>query len=262
MDAERWRLESAERTVAAGFRFGACGAHTSRTFMLAELTDLFSGMPPDADAAAYRAAIVTENLLGKPTMSARVHAHQHLRELYGCDLRLPIFRVLRRLWDLDQPGRPLLALLATLARDPVLRSTAPAVLSLLSQAELPHGALVRSVRRETGERLNEISLVAAAQRTGATWTRSGHFEGHARKIRQRVEPTPGALAFAVWLGEREGLGGKALLRSRWADVLDRPFDDLADLAYRAHRLEFVDLRAGGGVFDLRTRGLDPGEATA
>ncbi len=262
MDADHWRLEPAEETVAAGFRFGACGAHTSRTFMLAELADLFAATPPDTDADGYRAAIVTENLLGKPTMSARVHAHKHLRELYGCDPELPIFRVLRRLWDRDESGHPLLALLGALGRDPVLRSTAPAVLPLPTGAQLPSHALVRSVRREAGARLNETSLVAAAQRTGATWTRAGHLAGHGHKVRRRVEPTPGALAFAVWLGEREGLGGEALLESRWADVLDRPFDELADLAHIAHRLDLVDFRAGGGVFDLRTRNPDPGEAHA
>ncbi len=34
-------MEPAEATEAAGFRFGACGVHTGRNFVLAELTDLF-----------------------------------------------------------------------------------------------------------------------------------------------------------------------------------------------------------------------------
>jgi hypothetical protein len=36
-------------------------------------------------------------------------------ELYGLGPTIPLFRVLRRLWDLDSGGRPLLALLAAIA---------------------------------------------------------------------------------------------------------------------------------------------------
>ena len=114
----------------AGFRFGARGSHSSRTIMLVELGELLTALPEDATHAAYSEAVVADNALGKTTVASRRHSHQHLRELYGCDPRLPIFRILRRLWLLDKPGRPLLALLAALARDPVLRATVPAVLPL------------------------------------------------------------------------------------------------------------------------------------
>ena len=87
--------------IAAGFRFGHIGTHTSRTIMLAELGATFSAVPAAAKPPDYAAAIVVENCLGKQTVSTRRLTLQRLRELYALDPAVPIFRILRRLWDLD-----------------------------------------------------------------------------------------------------------------------------------------------------------------
>jgi hypothetical protein len=112
---------------AAGFRFGEKGTHTSRTMMLAELTELLAAVPANATREEYAEAIIEDNILGKQTTSTRRLTNQQLGELYGLSLTLPLFRVLRRLWDVDAPGRPLIALLCALARDPLLRATSKAV---------------------------------------------------------------------------------------------------------------------------------------
>lgn len=241
----------------AGFRFGNRGSHSSRTIMLAELGELLATVPPDAPPAAYAEAILTENALGKPTAAARRHDRQHLRELYGCDPRLPLFRVLRRLWDTDEPGRPLLALLTALARDPVLRATAPAVLPLPPGAELVRGPFLDAIRRGTEDRFNEAVLDKVARNAASSWSQSGHLEGRMRKLRRRVEPTPGALALAVWLGEREGAGGPSLLATPWTRTLDRSPAELRSLAAESGRLGLLEVRSGGGVLEIRANGLDP-----
>lgn len=241
---------------AAGFRFGARGAHSSRTIMLAELRELLDALPEEADQAAYSEAVLAENALGKSTAASRHHSRQHLRELYGCDPRLPLFRVLRRLWAVDEPGRPLLALLAALARDPVLRATAPAVLPLPVGAELVRAPFLETIRAGTGDRFNEAVLDKVARNAGSSWSQSGHLSGRVRKIRRRVTPTPGALAFAVWLGSQEALGGAALLDSRWAQVLDRTGRELEAVAVEARRLGLLEVRIGGGVFAIEASGLE------
>lgn len=245
----------------AGFRFGNRGSHSSRTIMLAELGELLAAVPPGAPAAAYAEAILAENALGKPTAAARRHDRQHLRELYGCDPRLPIFRVLRRLWPADEPGRPLLALLTALARDPVLRATAPAVLPLPPGAELVRAPFLEAIRRGTEDRFNDAVLDKVARNAASSWSQSGHLEGRMRKLRRRVEPTPGALALAVWLGEREGAGGPSLLSTPWARTLDRAPGELRSLAAESGRLGLLEVRSGGGVLEIRANRLDPlGEA--
>jgi hypothetical protein len=241
---------------AAGFRFGNKGTHTSRTIMLAELTDLLAATAPGAAREDYEVAIVDENVLGKATNSTRRLTNQRLGELYGLDPRLSIFRALRRLWAMDDAGRPLLAMLCALARDPLLRATAPAVLTLPPGAELIRATFLDSLRQTVGSRLNEAVLDKVARNAASSWSQSGHLEGRVRKIRKRVTPTPGSVALALWMGMREGLAGQALLDSRWARVLDRTAPELLPLALQAKQLGLIHARAGGGVVELDASRLD------
>lgn len=240
----------------AGLRFGDKGTHTSRTLMLTELKDLLAAVPPDAAPAAYGTAVVEDNILGKPTTATRRLTIQRLGELYGLDLRLPLFRVLRRLWAIDERGRPLLALLCALARDPLLRSTAPAVLDLPTGAELVRGNFLTAIREAVGSRLNDAVLDKVARNAASSWSQSGHLEGRMRKIRRRVAPTPASLAFALWMGTLEGGAGVALLESRWTRVLDSTGRELVPLALAAKQLGLIHARAGGGVVEIDASRLD------
>ena len=241
----------------AGFRFGEKGTHTSRTIMLAELGELFAAVPPGGTRADYAAAIVDENTLGKATAATRRLTHQRLRELYALDPRVPIFRILRRLWPIDAPGRPRLALLCALARDPLLRATAQAVLALPPGAELVRTSLLDAIRCEVGPRLNDAVLDKAARNSASSWAQSGHLAGRVRKMRRRVEPTPGTAALALWLGAVDGLAGRALLDTRWTRALDRSGPALWPAAAHARRLGLIHARAGGDVVEIDARRLDP-----
>ena len=94
-----------------GFRFGDKGTHSSRTLMLAELGAVLAAAPGPMGRAAYAAAIIEGNCLEKPTASTRRISNQRLAELYALDPFVVIFRVLRKLWDVDAQARPLLATL-------------------------------------------------------------------------------------------------------------------------------------------------------
>lgn len=67
----------------------------SRSMMLPELRLLLAAVLAAAGRADYRAAIVDDNALGKPTFSSRRKAEKHLYELYGLAPSLALFRVLR-----------------------------------------------------------------------------------------------------------------------------------------------------------------------
>ncbi len=60
-----------ERLCKAGARFNVGGTHTSRTLMSAELAELLQSVPIQATAQEYEHAIVSENVLGKSTISNR-----------------------------------------------------------------------------------------------------------------------------------------------------------------------------------------------
>ena len=241
----------------AGFRFGLRGTHTSRTMMLRELTELFATVPTNATRDEYRIAVVEENVLGKRTWATRRSSRQRLSELYGLDPSLPLFRVLRRLWREDPQGRPVVALLSALARDPLLRSTAAPVLGLAEGHELVRGPFSAVIRDAVGRRLNDAIVDKVARNAGSTWTQSGHLEGRVRKLRRRVTPTPGPTALALWLGERQGLAGFSLLDSDWAAVLDRRGPALFPLALEAKRYGLIHAHGVGSVIEVSTRHLDP-----
>ena len=225
--------------------------------MLAELSDLLGALPASATRDEYAEAIIEENILGKQTASTRRLTNQRLGELYGLSPAVSLFRVLRRLWDVDGgPGRPLMALLCALARDPLLRATSRAVLLMPVGSELTRASMTSAIQASTGHRLNESILDKVARNAGSSWTQSGHLEGRVRKIRQEVRPTPAGVAFAVWFGVIFGFAGEDLLRTPWARVLDQSPVELLDLALRAKQLGLLNANAGGGVVEIDTSPLE------
>jgi len=240
-----------------GFRRGLVGTHTSRTMMLAELSAVIAAVPPSAARRAYVDAVLEANCLGKPTTSTRRLTLQRLTELYALDPEVPIFRVLRRLWDLDGDSRPLLALSAALARDPLLIATAPAVLSLPPGTEMARQTMREALRSAVGERLNDATLDKVIRNAASSWTQSGHLAGRTFKARQKVHPSATAVAFALYLGVEAGFQGEELLTSGWIKTLDCRPSEALDSALDAKRIGLIDLRVAGDVFDLDLQRLDP-----
>ena len=233
-----------------GFRFGDKGTHTSRTIMLDELSTLFRASSPTTSRAEYRALIIESNCLGKRTGSNRRLSDQRLGELYGLDPRIMLFRLMRRFWEADERGRPLLALLLSLARDPLLRMTAAPILRLRTGEELGRQTLTDALNRQTGSRFNDASLDKIVRNTSASWTQSGHLAGRNRKIRQPVKSTPEVLTYALVLGYVLGARGVALFETLWAKLLDATGDELLYVAMDAKRAGYLDIKAGGGVVEV------------
>jgi hypothetical protein len=230
-----------------GFRFGDKGTHTSRTIMLDELSILLRACPGKAGRADYVRALVEENCLGKQTLSTRRLTLQRLSELYALDPAVAVFRLLRTFWRSDDKGHAQLALLAAVARDPLLRATAPVVLAMSEGEEIARQRLTDAVREAVDDRLNEATLDKVVRNTASSWTQSGHLEGRSRKKRKKIEPSPGAVAFALVLGYMLGARGRTLFDTLFARVLDRDEGALTFLAMDAKRLGFLDIKSAGGL---------------
>ncbi|MGH9583810.1 MAG: hypothetical protein ACRD4O_12815 [Bryobacteraceae bacterium] len=243
--------------LVTGFRSGLVGTQTSRTLMLSELTDLFEAVPPNATRRGYAAAIIEQNCVAKPTAAARRETNVRLGTLYALDSVVPMFRVLRRLWEMDKPSRPLFALLVALARDPLLRATAGSILSLPTGGEFQRSAMRDALRVDTKDRLGEPTLNKVVRNAASSWTQSGHLAGRTFKIRHRVTATPAAIAFALYLGQNAGFQTDDLFSTGWMEVLDCGVSAAQNLAIGAKRMGLIDLRMGGGVLDLELSQLDP-----
>lgn len=242
----------------AGFRFGAKGTHTSRTIMVAELHALFQATSPNANRAAYAAAIVEENCLAKHTVATRRLTCQRLRELYGLDSSVPIFRVLRKLWDLDDRARPLLAMQCAIARDPLLVATAQPILSLPIGSDFLREPVKAALLETVGERLNDSSLNKVIRNAASSWTQSGHLEGRALKKRRQVHPTPANVAYSLFLARCAGFRGTELFSCAWMLLLDCSPSHARDLAFEAKRSGLIDLRMAADVIELNLDRLSSG----
>ena len=243
--------------TAQGFRVADSGPHTSKTLMLQELETLLAAVPVDAPAKAYRTAIVEGNVLGKRTLSTRKETASRLTALHGLDPTKPLFRVLRRLWDVDPTAHPQLALLNGLARDPLLMATREQVMGMATGQHVQRSEMVAAVQGFTHDRLSARVLDAVARNTASSWTQSGHLKGKVKKLRQHLQPHPVALALAMWLGYASGKRGKALLNTPWARALDTSSSGLLELAEQAKRLGLLKLSHGAGVVSIDPSGLDP-----
>ena len=234
-----------------GFRDGDRGTHSSRTLMFAEIEALFEATQPDAIVADYRRAIVEDNVLGKRTHTTREHTTRKLKALFGLNPEIPVFRALRRFWQMDEDGRPLLAMLCGFARDPLLRLTAEAVLDAPLGTTVTPETVVEILRGNAPGRFSETNEIAIARRILSSWTQAGHLEGHQTKIRVRAKATPGSTAYALFLAHLEGRRAQRLFDSVWAQILDAPTEHLVVLTKAAAQYGLVDYRGAGGVIEVR-----------
>ena len=157
---------------------------------------------------------------------------------------------MRRLWQTEERGRPLLALLLALARDPLLRITAPPILRLRLGEELGRQALTDALNRGTGSRFNEAVLDKIVRNAASSWTQSGHLQGRSRKTRRAVSPVPTVVTFALLLGYVLGGRASVLFGTLWAKVLDMEVDELIHLATDAKRLGYLNLKTSGGITEV------------
>lgn len=251
---------SEEALTQLGFRFGTNGTHAARTMMLADLSTLFAATARDADHQTVTRQIVEDNVLGKPTKKARALAARHLTALYGCNQGNPIFRALRKLWEVDARSQPMLAFSVAMARDPLLGSTQGWVLSKVVGEPLARLDTEAFLALHFPDRFSAASLKSFAQNVNGSWTDAGYLQGYLRKCRTTPFVGPANVALALFLGYLEGRSGQSLFATRWVQLLGQDSEQLElHTTAAAHRGLLVFLNAGG-VKEVRFPGyLTPAE---
>lgn len=215
--------------------------------MFEELSSLLRYCPVSSTRLNYVDAIVKDNCLGKHTSATRQLTLQRLSELYALDPKIPLFRFLRLFWDTDEKAHSQLALLTAMARDPLLRVTAPVVNGMQAGEEIARQKFTEALRETVEGRLNENILDKVVRNTASSWTQSGHFEGRSRKRRLKIQPTPVSIAYALLLGYLLGYRSRNLFETIFCSVLDRDVDELIFLAMAAKRLGILDIKTAGGL---------------
>jgi len=234
-----------------GFRFGSNGPHAARTMMLDDLRRLLAHTEITAQKPDYAQAVLDDNILGKASKKARQLSLRHLSTLYDLSPSNPIFRLLRRLWALNEAAQPLLALGLALARDPLLRDTQAFVLAQSMGATVPRTALEEYLTKTHPDRFSAASLKSFAQNTAGTWTAAGFLQGHVRKARSQPSLTPEALTLWLFLGFLEGRSGPRLFTSDWLGCFQLPTDELERLTLAASNRGLLLFMNAGGVQEIR-----------
>ena len=227
------------------------GPSTSQTILVSSLQRLLAELPRSAPPDVYRRAVVEDNVLAKQTTSGREWAFRQLRRFYGLDPSLLLFRALLDLWA-DQVGQPLIALLCSCSRDPVLRASFSVIRSAEPGESVSVDQFERAIEDAFPGAYKPITRRATAQKVASSWSQSGHLSSAVptAKARVRAEPTPAALAYALLLGYVQGARGQALFESLWAQMLDQPFSRLSNLAEAASQEGLLEFRHGGGVIEV------------
>jgi len=234
-----------------GFSGETGGAHASRTIMVDELQRLFDVVQdPFAERDQYRIAIIDENALGKRSAKTRMLTYRHLTDLYGLDPSLLVFRGLRYFWEREVDGQTLLALQCAYARDALLRSSAPHILSTPERTTISRQSMETHIEAVFPNRFSAATLKSTAQNLNSSWTKAGLLSGRAVKIRHRANPTPGNAAYAVFLGYVAGLRGLSLFGSPYAKLLDCSAERSLELAQQAAQKGWISVNHIGDVFDV------------
>lgn len=247
-------VQAANPRTQLGFRDGINGTHAARTMMLDDLQVLFTRLPPEARKEEYGAEVLDFNCLAKPTKKARELGFRHLISLYGLEPDLPLFRVFRRLWDVDPKARPVLALYAALARDPLLRGSISFITGKQPGEAVTREALELFLAKAYPDRFSPVSLTSFAQNINGTWTQAGFLMGRSHKKRTLPVVTPTNVVFALFLGYLEGLSGGRLLTSPWMQLLGCTPMQAEELATVAAHDELIVFLNAGGVKEIRFPG--------
>lgn len=218
--------------------------------MLPELRLLLAACPADARYDDYEQAIVEDNVLLKDTRTTRKACMRAFRELYALDPSVLLFHALRDLWDADEAAQPLLALLCAVARDPVLRGTASAILATPIGTPVTPDVLAAAASDSLQGHYKESVLNVIGRNAASSWQKSGHLSGRNDKVRVAAQSTPAATAYALLLGYLCGVRGERLFETLWSRLLDVPLYRLRTDAVSAARQGWLEYRHAGDVTDI------------
>jgi hypothetical protein len=218
--------------------------------MLDELTIILAISSRSTSWGEIVENVVESNVLGKATASTRHKCIRHLRELYALDAANPVYSTLRKLHQHDASALPQLAVLTASYHDPLLEVTIPFVAGLEEGATLGSSDFDTVIGEAFPDTYNPNIQNKIARNVSSSWTQAGFLEGRQRKVRVKPDIKPAATTMALYLGTLQGVAGRALFKTPWAQVLDVSPIETKRLAEDAHRAGLINFMAAGEVIEI------------
>jgi hypothetical protein len=237
--------------------FSTGGAISSRTAMLDELVILLTVVPAEADAQAYRQAVLEDNQLHKKTASNRDKTFKYLRRLYAIDPHICLYREMRRLLNFAGEDTKLLIGLLAMAREPILRDCLSMVLKMPVGESLGRTQFETWIRTHAPGQYSESMYVSFSHNLYASFHQFGFLGKASGKARTRTRPKVGiaSATYAAFLDWLRGMSGISLLRSEYSLALDLSADEHIALLQAAGRKGLLKVAYSGGVLDLSFPGF-------
>ena len=232
-----------------GFKFSN-GAHISKTMMLNEISKLITTNSTTASIEQYEKSIINDNLLSKSTQSNRKETFSRLKSLYALNDNIPIFAIYRILALYDIKSIPLLSLLISWARDPLLRSSTPAIFQAAIGEEIKKETIQDAILSIYPDRYSTNSLGTSSRNISSTWKQSGHLMGLKTKKRVQVNPKPASVAFALILSDICEYKGEQLFSSPFCKLLDLNPIQAQSLATQAHRENLLTMKSIDRIIEI------------
>lgn len=225
--------------------------HTKRTMMSSELVELLDYVDDTvAVHDKYVEAVVAENCTRKPTETTRRYTASYLADLYGLNPDLLLFRALRYFWSRDEQARPLLAFLCAYVRDSILSSCTPYLLGMADGVTSDKDKLEDFIEDVYPERFSDVMRASLGRNLRSSWTQSRHLTGHRNKVRTRVVPSAGSVAYTLLLGYLTGVRGVSLFQTEYAKLLDCSFEKMVEHAEEASRKGWIVFKRVGNVVEV------------
>ena len=238
-----------------GFKYGSSGAHSARSMMIVELSELLALHPQGARLDTMKEEVVDFNVLHKPTANSRKLTYRHLVDLYSLDGDVCLFRNFIALWgQTSQESRPLLALQLAFCRDALLRVALP----MLAESK-PGEAYSKQHTMELLEQYNPggyspASLSSYAQNINGSLTQAGFLSGRRKKVRSQPHVAASNVAFALFIAHLHGEDGGIALNSRWLKLLGLKREEVLAQAHSAHSRGLIKFTNAGEVMEIRFPG--------
>ena len=219
--------------------------------MLDELYDLLEFTEESkTELNIFKTAVTEHNCLSKKSGKTRELTFRHLREFYGLDPSIPLFRTLLYFWKREPEGRPLLAALCAYPRDAIFRVSHDWICQFSVGEQVPRERIEEHIAASFPDRFSPASLKSIAQNLNSSWTKTGHLRGRVKKFRAQAQPSAASTAFALYLGYLNGIRGEELFLSPYAKVLDARPAELMEKAEIASQKGWIVMKRLGNVIEV------------
>lgn len=198
-------------------------------------------------------SILSKNIFCKRTESSRSGGLRDMIAIYGFDSPPPVTKALLSLWRATRDRSLLLGQLA-IARDPILRVTAPVILDMQPGEASGFRTMMTYLESQYPRRFSSGTLRAVGERCISSWAQMGHLRQGRVRERVPVVAESAHAAFASLLAICCGFSGRSILESGWFQMLDLSPEQAMSLLRRAEAEGQIDLHVAGHVFEIGLAG--------